>query len=73
MDIDILKRDPACVCVCACVPDSKTFLDDIKDQISSVTSEIPLDALSDVSKTIEQLQSNISKYTPDIRNIDSIR
>lgn len=54
-------------------PESKTYLDDIKNKISSVTSEIPLDPLSDVSKQIEQVQNDIIKYTPDVKNIDIMR
>lgn len=66
-----LKRDPACVCVR--VTGSKTFLDNIKTQISSVAEEIPLDALSDASQSIEQAQSEINRLAPQILHIDSIR
>lgn len=55
------------------VPDSKRFLDDIESQLSSVAAELPLGSLSNVSKNIEGLQSEISKYTPDAENIDAIR
>lgn len=70
-----------CVCVCVrvcvhvrvCVTGSKTFLNDIKTQISSVTDEIPLAALSNVSERIEQMQSEINRLTPRILHLDSIR
>lgn len=59
--------------MCVRVTGSKTFLDNIKTQISSVTEEIPLDALSDVSQSIEQVQSEINRLAPQILHIDSIR
>lgn len=65
----ILTRAP----VCACVSDSQTFLDDIKNQISSVTSQIPLETLSEVSSRIEKLQGDITTYTPHVTSIESIR
>lgn len=55
------------------VASSKTFLNDIKTQISSVTDEIPLAALSSVSERIEQMQSEINRLTPQILHQDSIR
>lgn len=61
------------MCVCVRVTGSRTFLDQIKTQISSVTEEIPLDALSNVSESIEQAQSEINRLAPQILHIDSIR
>lgn len=59
--------------MCVCVLESKQLLNDIKTQISSVEDEIPLSYLADVSATLDQVQSEIDKYTPDVKSIESIR
>lgn len=56
-----------------CVLESKRLLNDIKTQISSIEDQIPLSSLADVSASLDQVQSDIDKYIPDVQSIESIR
>lgn len=56
-----------------CVLESKELLNDIKKQISSFEDEIPLSSLADLSASLDQVQSEIDKYTPDVKSVESIR
>lgn len=55
------------------VENSQQRLDEIKTQVSQVTNDIPLSALTNVSKTLEQVQKDISKFTPEIERAEHIR
>lgn len=55
------------------VQSSKQQLDDIKTQISQVTNDIPLSALTNVSDTLDQLQGEIDKITPEAQRAERIR
>lgn len=52
---------------------SKQQLGDIKTQISQVTNDIPLSALTNVSDTLGQLQREINKITPEAEWVEHIR
>ncbi|XP_070696693.1 prominin-2 [Pempheris klunzingeri] len=55
------------------VQNSKQLLDDIKSQISQITNDIPLSALSNASATLNQAQKEISKVTPEVERAEHIR
>ncbi|XP_078032302.1 prominin-2 isoform X3 [Epinephelus lanceolatus] len=55
------------------VQSSKQQLGDIKTQISQVTNDIPLSALTNVSDTLGQLQREINKITPEAERVEHIR
>uniref|UniRef100_A0A8C4EMY8 Prominin 2 n=1 Tax=Dicentrarchus labrax TaxID=13489 RepID=A0A8C4EMY8_DICLA len=55
------------------VESSKLLLDEIKAQISQITSDIPLSALTNVSTSLDQLHGEIFKYTPEIERAEHIR
>ncbi|TNN71786.1 Prominin-1-A [Liparis tanakae] len=55
------------------VQSSKQLLDNIETQISQVTNEIPLSALTNVSETLNLLQGEISKVAPEIKRAEHIR
>lgn len=59
--------------MCVCVLESKELLNNIKKQISKVKDEIPLSYLADVSASLDQVQIEIDKYTPDLKSIASMR
>ncbi|XP_073338417.1 prominin-2 isoform X2 [Pagrus major] len=52
---------------------SKQRLDEIRTQIAQVTKDIPLSALTNASKTLEQVQEEIVKVTPQIKRAEHIR
>ncbi|XP_008280627.1 prominin-2 [Stegastes partitus] len=52
---------------------SKQLLDDIKTQISQVTSDIPLSGLTDVKENLNQLQSDINGAMPHVEKAEDIR
>lgn len=56
-----------------CVLESKQLLSDITTQISSIEDEIPLSSLADVAASLDQVQSEIDKYTPEVQSLESIR
>jgi len=62
-----------CFCVSLCFLGSKQLLGNIKTQISQVTNEIPLSVLTNVSETLNLLQREISKVTPEIKRAEHIR
>ncbi|XP_076599989.1 prominin-2 [Chaetodon auriga] len=55
------------------VQNSKQLLGDIEKQISQVTNDIPLSALTNVSDTLDQVQREIVKVTPEIEKVEQIR
>ncbi|XP_072247126.1 prominin-2 [Leuresthes tenuis] len=55
------------------VQKSKQQLDDIKGQISQVSSEIQLSALEDVSGSLNQVQSEIDRVLPEVEQAEHIR
>ncbi|KAK9541582.1 hypothetical protein VZT92_001614 [Zoarces viviparus] len=55
------------------VQSSKQQLGKIKTQISQVTNEIPLSALTNVSETLNQLQRDIDRVTPEFKRAEHIR
>lgn len=55
------------------VQDSKQLLGDIKTQISQVSEEIPLSGLADVSRTLDQLHTEIGRLTPELERAERIR
>ncbi|XP_042358223.1 prominin-2 [Plectropomus leopardus] len=55
------------------VQSSKQQLNDIKSQISQVTNDIPLSALMNVSDTLNELQKEIDRITPEAERIEHIR
>lgn len=66
------------MCVCAllslCVLLGSTKqLDSIKTQISQFKKDFPLNALTDVSGTLNTTQTEIQKILPQINNIEFIR
>lgn len=56
-----------------CFLGSKQLLGDIKTQISQVTSDIPLSALTNVSGTLDQVQREIGRITPEVERAEHIR
>lgn len=48
-------------------------MDDIKTQISQVKSDIPLSALTNVSGTLDQVQREMDRITPEVENAEHIR
>ncbi|KAK7930840.1 hypothetical protein WMY93_007235 [Mugilogobius chulae] len=55
------------------VKSSKTQLEEIKSQISKVTTELPLSGLNDVLSQLKQVQGNIDVYTPKVEDAEYIR
>nr|XP_046257014.1 prominin-2 [Scatophagus argus] len=55
------------------VQNSKQLLGDIETQISQVTSDIPLSSLKDVSETLDQVQREIDRLTPEAQRAEHIR
>ncbi|XP_044069096.1 prominin-2 [Siniperca chuatsi] len=55
------------------VRSSKQLLGDIKTQISQVTSDIPLSSLTNVLGTLDQVQGEIGKVTPEVERAEHIR
>ena len=56
-----------------CFLESKQLLDDIKTQISQVTSSIPLSALTNALGALNEAQGEIVRLTPDIERAEDIR
>lgn len=52
---------------------SKQQLQDIKMQISKVSSKIPLSDLNDVSASLNQLQTDIDRTMPEVERVEHIR
>uniref|UniRef100_A0AAV2JK17 Prominin-1-A-like n=1 Tax=Knipowitschia caucasica TaxID=637954 RepID=A0AAV2JK17_KNICA len=52
---------------------SKTQLEEIKGQISKVTTKLPLSGLNDVLNQLEMVQGSIDTYTPEVENAEYIR
>lgn len=52
---------------------SKQQLDDIKAQISKFSDEIPLSALNNVLKTLDEAKTEINKVTPEVERAEHIR
>ncbi|XP_041803369.1 prominin-2 [Chelmon rostratus] len=55
------------------VQNSKQLLGDIETQISQVTNDIPLSALTNVSGTLDQVQREIVRVTPVLERAEYIR
>ncbi|XP_037638459.1 prominin-2 [Sebastes umbrosus] len=55
------------------VQNSKQVLGNIKTQISRITDKIPLSALTNVSESLNHLQREIGKVTPEVERAESIR
>lgn len=55
------------------VQSSKTQLEQIKSQISKVTTELPLSKLSDIKTQLEQVQRDIGHYSPEVERVEYIR
>ncbi|MEQ2188647.1 hypothetical protein GOODEAATRI_017119 [Goodea atripinnis] len=55
------------------VQNSIKQLNDIKAQISQVSSELHLSALNDVSRNLDQVKSDIDRYLPEVERADDIR
>ncbi|XP_070834327.1 prominin-2 [Chaetodon trifascialis] len=55
------------------VQNSKQLLGDIEKQISQVTNDIPLSALTNVSGTLDQVQREIGRVTPEVERAEQIR
>ncbi|KAM9344897.1 prominin-2 [Symphorus nematophorus] len=55
------------------VQNSKKQLDDMKAQISQVTNDIPLSALTNVMETLQLYQKEISTVTPQLEKVEHIR
>ncbi|KAM6922140.1 prominin-2 [Lycodopsis pacificus] len=55
------------------VQSSKQQLGKIKTQISQVTNEIPLSALTNASETLNQLQRDLDRVTPEFKRVEHIR
>ncbi|KAG8000096.1 Prominin-1-A [Nibea albiflora] len=52
---------------------SQQLLNEIKKQISQVTSDIPLSSLINVSGTLHDVQREIGKITPEVKKVEHIR
>lgn len=61
------------LCIHVYFSDSKQRLDEIKTQVAQATNDIPLSALTNVSKTLEQVQGDVIKVTPEIKRVEHIR
>lgn len=61
------------MCLCVFFLDSKQVLGNIKTQISRITDEIPLSALTNVSESLNHLQREIGKVTPEVERAEGIR
>lgn len=60
--------------MCLCIfLDSQQLLDEIKKQISQVTSDIPLSALNNVLGSLHDVQRKIGKITPEVKKGEHIR
>lgn len=55
------------------VQNSKQVLGNIKTQISQITDKIPLSALTNVSESLNHLQREIGKVTPEVERAEGIR
>lgn len=55
------------------VQSSKIQLEEIKSQISKVTTELPLSGLNDIKTELEQVRRNIDLYSPEIERAEYIR
>ncbi|XP_035519867.1 prominin-2 [Morone saxatilis] len=55
------------------VESSKLLLDEIKAQVSQITSDIPISALTNVSTSLDQLHGEIVKFTPEFERAEHIR
>ncbi|XP_017164677.1 prominin-2 isoform X2 [Poecilia reticulata] len=55
------------------VNSSKDQLSSIQKHLLPITRDLPLSALDDASKTIIQLQSNITTYFPEAEKLENIR
>ncbi|MEQ2229523.1 hypothetical protein ILYODFUR_019741 [Ilyodon furcidens] len=55
------------------VQNSIKQLNGIKAQISQVSNELHLSALNDVSKNLDQVQSDINKYLPEVESAEHFR
>ncbi|XP_031697083.1 prominin-2 isoform X1 [Anarrhichthys ocellatus] len=55
------------------VQSSKQQFGNITTQISQVTNDIPLSALTNVSETLNQLQRDIDRVTPEFKRAEHIR
>ncbi|MEQ2281145.1 hypothetical protein AMECASPLE_027354, partial [Ameca splendens] len=55
------------------VQNSIKQLNDIKAQISQVSSELHLSALNDVSRNLDQVKRDINRYLPEVERADDIR
>ncbi|XP_041645852.1 prominin-2 [Cheilinus undulatus] len=55
------------------VQSSKTLLDDIKAQLSQITNDIPLSTLDDISGTLDGVQRDFDKLTPQVVEGERIR
>lgn len=53
--------------------DSKQLLSDIKRQIAQVSQDLHLPVLNNLSQTLTQVQSEISKFVPIVENSEFIR
>ncbi|KAK7140282.1 hypothetical protein R3I94_012785 [Phoxinus phoxinus] len=51
---------------------AKYELDKLKQQISGVTKDLPLDALENISRPLTDVQVSISKYSPEIERSSQI-
>ena len=56
-----------------CVPGVKTQLEDIKSQISKVTSDIPVSTLNDLAEELRQAMKYVDQYRPETETAESIR
>lgn len=61
-----------CVCLCDFIG-SKQLLDDIKTQISQVTDDVPLAGLTNVLESLNKVEKEIDKVTPDVEWAEHIR
>ncbi|KAL2082968.1 hypothetical protein ACEWY4_020741 [Coilia grayii] len=51
----------------------KSELDSIKDQISQVTSDIPLSSLDDISQQISSAENTFNQYSPEVEKVEGYR
>ena len=56
-----------------CVPGVKKQLEDIKSQISKVTSDIPVSTLNNLAEELGQAMKYVGQYKPETERAEHIR
>lgn len=53
--------------------DSKKLLEDLRTEISQFEKDLPLSAINDTLKTLDQVHKDILTFTPQVEKVESIR